>query len=103
MLWPSSSPVILGLLSCRTKRAQRLKFGTSIDIPHEVKCGLVTLHMQDHRLIMHASRLDKREQVWGIARSRDCACSVLPIQIGSERQIGKGNGELMQAENEAKQ
>ena len=44
------------------KERLRLKQVTGIDIEDEVKCGLVTLHMQDdmlrHHLIMHASRLD---------------------------------------------
>ena len=80
-----------------------LKQVTGIDSQDEVKCGLVTLHMQDemlrHHLIMHASKLDTfckvREEVQVV------------MQIGTVKGKGKkegtdvkgkGGGELVQAE-----
>ena len=58
------------------KECHRLKQVTGIEIQDEVKCALVTLHMQHEmlrqHLIMHASRLDTsaraREEVHGTAR-----------------------------------
>ena len=59
------------------KECLRLTRVAGIDIQDEVKCGLVTLHIQDemlrHHRVMHASRLDMfskaKEEAEDIARA----------------------------------
>ena len=73
------------------KECLRREHVTNIDMQDEVKCGLVTLHMQDdmlrHQSIMPVSRLDTlskvSEEVQGIARVREAAGGVAPVQIGA--------------------
>ena len=94
-----------------------------IDIQDEVKCGLVTLHVQEdmsrHHLIMHVSRLDTfckiREEMRGVAGASETPQAVkglMLVQIGAAKGEGckkgkkstdvqdKGKGELLQAEKE---
>ena len=70
------------------KECPRLMQVTGIDIQDEVKCGLVTLHMQDdalrHHIVMYASGLDTifkdRKEVQDIARAREAKGGVAPVQ-----------------------